>query len=79
MTRPARRQAAAAAPASATGTSTQSVSKVENPSTEISVLGFSTFDTDWVLVPSAVVQDAAAAWRRAGLVVTPASLTGGTA
>jgi len=46
---------------------------------EISVLGFSTFDTDWVLVPSAVVQDAAAAWRRAGLVVTPASLTGGTA
>ena len=45
---------------------------------EISVLGFSTFDTDWVLVPAAEARDAADAWRRAGLVVTPTSLTGGT-
>jgi uncharacterized protein len=45
---------------------------------EISVLGFSTFDTDWVLVPADDVRDAAAAWRRAGLVITPTSLTGGT-
>ena len=44
----------------------------------ISVLGFSTFDTDWVLVPAAEVPDAAQAWRRAGLVITPTSLTGGT-
>jgi uncharacterized protein len=43
---------------------------------EISVLGFSTFDTDWVLVPAGQVGDAAQAWRRAGLVVTPTSLTG---
>ena len=42
------------------------------------MLGFSTFDTDWVLVPPAEVGDAADAWRRAGLVVTPTSLTGGT-
>ena len=46
---------------------------------DISVLGFSTFDTDWVLVPVAAARDAADAWRRAGLVVTPTSLTGGTA
>ena len=46
---------------------------------DISVLGFSTFDTDWVLVPSDQAKDAADAWRRAGLVVTPTSLTGGTA
>ena len=45
---------------------------------EISVLGFSTFDTDWVLVPAAEARDAADAWRRAGLVITPTSLTGGT-
>jgi hypothetical protein len=46
--------------------------------TDISVLGFSTFDTDWVLVPAERARDAAAAWRRAGLVLTPTSLTGGT-
>ena len=46
---------------------------------EISVLGFSTFDTDWVLVPADLARDAADAWRRAGLVITPTSLTGGTA
>ena len=45
---------------------------------DISVLAFSTFDTDWVLVPAAQTVDAADAWRRAGLVVTPTSLTGGT-
>ena len=45
---------------------------------QISVLGFSTFDTDWVLVPAAEVRLAAEAWRRAGLVITPTSLTGGT-
>ena len=45
---------------------------------EISVLGFSTYDTDWVLVPVADAAAAATAWRRAGLVITPTSLTGGT-
>lgn len=44
----------------------------------IPVLGFSTFDTDWVLVPVDAAGTAAQAWRRAGLVVTPTSLTGGT-
>lgn len=47
-------------------------------SADISVLAFSTFDTDWVLVPSARTVEAAEAWRRAGLVVTPTSLTGGS-
>ena len=45
---------------------------------EISVLGFSTFDTDWVLVPAEDAREAAEAWRRAGLVITPTSLSGGT-
>ena len=45
---------------------------------EISVLGFSTFDTDWVLVPAEEAREAADAWRRAGLVITPTSLGGGT-
>ena len=45
---------------------------------DISVLGFSTFDTDWVLVPAGSARDAADAWRRAGLVITPTSLTGGS-
>ena len=44
----------------------------------ISVLGYSTFDTDWVLVPAERIREAAEAWRRAGLVITPASLTGGS-
>lgn len=43
----------------------------------ISILGFSTFDTDWVLVPSEQVGDAEQAWRRAGFIVTPTSLSGG--
>lgn len=45
---------------------------------DISVLAFSTFDTDWVLVPTAEVREAAEAWRKAGLVITPTSLDGGT-
>ncbi|HET9021144.1 MAG TPA: ACT domain-containing protein [Ornithinibacter sp.] len=43
----------------------------------ISVLGFSTFDTDWILVPVESAVAAADAWRRAGLVLTPSSLSGG--
>ncbi|MBM6403690.1 ACT domain-containing protein [Phycicoccus sp. CSK15P-2] len=42
----------------------------------ISVLGLSTFDTDWVLVPSQHTTTAADAWRRAGFFVTPTSLSG---
>ncbi|WP_392545401.1 ACT domain-containing protein [Oryzobacter telluris] len=45
---------------------------------QISVLGFSTFDTDWVLVPRDDADAATAAWRRAGMFVTPTSLTGGS-
>ncbi|MGL5929940.1 MAG: ACT domain-containing protein [Dermatophilaceae bacterium] len=44
----------------------------------ISVLGLSTFDTDWILVPADRVTDAAEAWRRAGFVVTPRTLPGGS-
>lgn len=43
----------------------------------VSILGFSTFDTDWVLVPADRTVEAEAAWRRAGFVVTPAHLSGG--
>ena len=45
---------------------------------QISVLGFSTFDTDWVLVPRDDAEAATQAWRRAGMFVTPTSLTGGS-
>ena len=45
---------------------------------DISVLAFSTFDTDWVLVPAGQTDEAATAWRRAGLIITPTSLTGGS-
>ena len=45
---------------------------------DISVLAFSTFDTDWVLVPAGQTDEAAHAWRRAGLIITPTSLTGGS-
>jgi hypothetical protein len=45
----------------------------------ISVLGYSAFDTDWILVRTEELPAAAQAWRRAGLVLTPASLTGGGA
>jgi uncharacterized protein len=44
----------------------------------IPILGFSTFDTDWILVPVDHVDDAESAWRRAGFIVTPTSLSGGT-
>ncbi len=43
----------------------------------ISILGFSTFDTDWILVPSARTSEAGEAWRKAGFVVTPTSLSPG--
>ncbi|NHA67770.1 ACT domain-containing protein [Phycicoccus flavus] len=42
----------------------------------ISVLGLSTFDTDWVLVPATRTDDASRVWRRAGFVVTPTTLDG---
>ena len=45
----------------------------------ISVLGYSAFDTDWILLRTEQLPAAADAWRRAGLVLTPASLTGGGA
>lgn len=44
----------------------------------ISVLGISTYDTDWILVPARRAADAATVWRRAGFVVTPTTLTGGS-
>jgi hypothetical protein len=37
----------------------------------ISILAQSTFDTDWVLVPSSAADDAVAVWERAGHTVTP--------
>ncbi|MGL5866044.1 MAG: ACT domain-containing protein [Dermatophilaceae bacterium] len=42
----------------------------------ISVLGFSTYDTEWILVPTDRVADATEAWRRAGFIVTPRTLPG---
>lgn len=42
----------------------------------ISVLAMSTFDTDWILVKTDEVPAAGQAWRRAGLVFTPSSLSG---
>ena len=42
----------------------------------ISVLAMSTFDTDWILVRTDEVTAAGEAWRRAGLVFTPTSLSG---
>jgi hypothetical protein len=46
-------------------------SSTRSSTADISVLAFSTFDTDWVLVPAAQTVDAADAWRRAGLVTPP--------
>lgn len=43
----------------------------------IPILGFSTFDTDWILVPVDRCAQAADAWRRAGFVITPTTLPGG--
>ncbi len=37
----------------------------------ISILTLSTYDTDWILIPTADIDAAVEAWRRAGLVVTP--------
>ena len=45
----------------------------------IPILGFSTFDTDWILLPVRRVAEAEEAWRRAGFVVTPTSLSAGGA
>lgn len=42
----------------------------------ISVLGMSTYDTDWFLVRSDDLTAAGQAWRRAGLIFTPTVLTG---
>ena len=43
----------------------------------VSVVAFSTFDTDWVLVPDDHVEESREAWRRAGLVVTTTTLSDG--
>ncbi len=43
----------------------------------VSVLTVSTYDTDWILVPSADIETASDAWRKAGLIITPSHLTGG--
>lgn len=40
---------------------------------EISVLTFSTYDTDWILVPKGDADRAAEAWRRQGHSVAPAT------
>ncbi|HQH07677.1 MAG TPA: ACT domain-containing protein [Phycicoccus sp.] len=42
----------------------------------ISVLAMSTFDTDWILVKAEEITAAGEAWRRAGLIFTPTSLSG---
>ncbi|MGL4744638.1 MAG: ACT domain-containing protein [Dermatophilaceae bacterium] len=44
----------------------------------IPVLGSSTFDTDWILVPADRMTDAAEAWRRADFVLTPRTLPSGS-
>lgn len=43
----------------------------------VGILAYSSFDTDWVLVPTGQLADAAAAWRQAGLILTTTSLTPG--
>lgn len=40
---------------------------------QISVLALSTYDTDWLLVPTDAADRAAEAWRRAGHEVVPAT------
>lgn len=42
----------------------------------ISVLSATTFDTDWIFVPTQHADEAAELWRRHGFVVTPTSLQG---
>ncbi len=44
---------------------------------QISILTLSTYDTDWILVPAGDIDTATQVWRRAGLIVTPSTLTGG--
>jgi hypothetical protein len=44
---------------------------------KVSILTISTYDTDWVLVPTADLDAAVSAWRRTGLIVTPSTLIGG--
>ncbi|RLV50302.1 ACT domain-containing protein [Nocardioides mangrovicus] len=39
---------------------------------EISVFTLSTFDTDWILIPTDKADDAAEVWRRSGHTVAPA-------
>lgn len=43
----------------------------------ISVLAYSTFDTDYLLIRAELSAQAAQVWRRAGLILTPATFTGG--
>lgn len=43
----------------------------------VSILAYSTFDTDWLLVPAERLGDAVVAWRQAGMFVTTTSLTPG--
>lgn len=40
---------------------------------EVPVMALSTFDTDWVLVPTDRADDAAEAWRRRGHTIEPAA------
>jgi hypothetical protein len=42
---------------------------------EVPVFTISTFDTDWILVPTTAAAEAAEAWRRTGHIVRPAPET----
>ncbi len=44
---------------------------------QVSILALSTYDTDWILIPTPDIDTAIRSWRRAGLIVTPSTLTGG--
>jgi len=44
---------------------------------KVSILTVSTYDTDWILVPTDNLDAATQAWRRAGFIVTPSTLIGG--
>ncbi len=46
---------------------------------EVSVFTVSTYDTDWILVPTGRADDAAEAWRRSGQQVRPAHQSSDTA
>lgn len=43
----------------------------------ISILAFSTFDTDWILVAEEHTTEVETTWRKAGFTVAPARLSGG--